>query len=348
MACYHPLLFGQWVDPTTGVVTHGILSNYQAVERIDNPCGGNQVATYLVPCGQCSGCRADRAHGWSDRLMMESLYQGSERTWCVTLTYDDEHLPGRDRLVLDRETLQPCVTGCLDLDDVSSWIKRLRSALNQSGIRFYAAGEYGDNTRRPHYHVILFADIPDARSVKPVDGEHISLPKGRMWSPIVEQTWGKGLTDCSPAGQAAMSYVAGYVTKKLYGTHERAYQDAVDQFKNLCPEITPQPPECARMSRRPGLGVPWIREHVRECSYGTVALPTPEGARRAPLPRVAQNHLPPDIIQNIKQKNQERILAHRERARQVLNGRRTLDDDLAAKEAANLRDPRRSKRKQSL
>lgn len=348
MSCYHPLKLIQFVDQATGEISQNFYHDYATVEDFDDPLIGNQIAKYLIPCGQCSGCRSDRAHSWSDRLLMESLYQGEDRSWCVTLTYDDDHLPGRDRLVLDRETLQPLYTGVLDLDDVSAWIKRLRSRLNQPGIRFYAAGEYGDQTRRPHYHVILFADIPDARSVKPVDGEHITLPRGRMWSPIVESTWGKGLTDCSPAGPAAMSYVAGYVTKKLFGNHEKVYQDGVQRFKEILPEITEQPIEAARMSRRPGLGVPWIVEHADQCRYGSVALPSPEGSRRAPLPRIAQAHLDSEIIQKIKQTNQERAFARRVRSRQILEGRHTLDEDLAAQEQTRLSDPRRSRRKQSL
>lgn len=347
MSCYHPLTFTEWVLPT-GEVVSGVSGARGSAEHVDDPLIGNQIRRCLIPCGQCSGCRLDRAHSWSDRLQMESLFQGEDRTWCVTLTYDDEHLPGHDRLVLDRETLQPCYTGCLNMDDVSAWMKRLRFALCQPGIRFYAAGEYGENTRRPHYHVILFADIPDARSVKSVDGEHISLPRGRMWSPIVEKTWGKGLTDCSPAGMAAMSYVAGYVTKKLYGQHEKEYQDGVARFREILPEITEQPRESARMSRDPGLGVPWIIEHADQCRFGSVYLPSPDGARRAPLPRIAENHLDPELINKIKKLKQERSFARREAARQILDGRRTLDEDLAAREKTKLSDPRRAQRKQSL
>lgn len=35
-------------------------------------------------------------------------------------------------------------------------MKRLRKYLEPVKVRFFACGEYGDNTYRPHYHLILF------------------------------------------------------------------------------------------------------------------------------------------------------------------------------------------------
>ena len=40
--------------------------------------------------------------------------------------------------------------------------KRLRDRVGYGRFRFYACGEYGETTNRPHYHAILFNyDFPD-------------------------------------------------------------------------------------------------------------------------------------------------------------------------------------------
>ena len=56
----------------------------------------------------------------------------------VTLTYDDEHLPGDQ---------------CLDHRDFQLFMKRLRKRFPS---RFFMCGEYGGLNGRPHYHSILF------------------------------------------------------------------------------------------------------------------------------------------------------------------------------------------------
>ena len=57
----------------------------------------------------------------------------------LNLTYDDAHLPEH---------------GQLYKDDLQRFFKRLRKA----GFKFkyVASGEYGDISRRPHFHIALF------------------------------------------------------------------------------------------------------------------------------------------------------------------------------------------------
>lgn len=60
----------------------------------------------------------------------------------VTLTYDGKfHYP--QAYSLEKAHLQ-------------KFIKRLRKALGEVRIRYFAAGEYGEKTKRPHYHIIIF------------------------------------------------------------------------------------------------------------------------------------------------------------------------------------------------
>ena len=95
-----------------------------------------------VPCGKCPNCVARKTSGWSFRLLKQE--EISESALFVTLTYNTEHVP---------ITKNGYMT--LDKSDVQKFFKRLRK-LSKVKLKYYAAGEYGSQTNRPHYHIILF------------------------------------------------------------------------------------------------------------------------------------------------------------------------------------------------
>jgi len=115
---------------------------------------------FRVRCGKCLPCQKKRRSEWSLRLEHEYLF--SDSAFFITLTYNDQSLP---------RTKQGYPT--LVKKHVQDYIKRLRNAhvayvskelsisanevKNRSkSIRYYAVGEYGEKTRRPHYHLLLF------------------------------------------------------------------------------------------------------------------------------------------------------------------------------------------------
>ena len=67
----------------------------------------------------------------------------------VTLTYDDDHL---------HSCSSDYFTGSLCKSDWPPFMKRLRERVRDicPNLRFYASGEYGDHTHRPHMHAIIF------------------------------------------------------------------------------------------------------------------------------------------------------------------------------------------------
>ena len=69
----------------------------------------------------------------------------------VTLTYDDEHLPRPHRPGHWMPSLSPY--------HVTNFIKRLRRHY-EIPIRYFLAGEYGNDSQRPHYHLALFGLSP--------------------------------------------------------------------------------------------------------------------------------------------------------------------------------------------
>lgn len=291
MSCFHPLKMYRLVDPRTGELSgmfsyHGYVNDFMDFLK-ENP----DVQGYVCPCGVCSGCRSDYAKSWADRLALEAVAQGSDRAWFVTLTYDDEHLPVVK--TVDRATLKVGMFPNIRMDDVSSWLKRVRSRLHQPGIRFFAAAEYG-SLGRSHYHVILFADLPDVRPSRPTDDLEVqSLPKGVFFSPVLQECWSKGYVSVCKADYAAMRYVAGYTAKKLKGAYNEAYKKLVEMVAADSPDVVEQDPEQARMSRRPGIGVPWIEvgDVERAERSGEIYVTGVSGSQRVGLPKLFGRYL---------------------------------------------------------
>lgn len=109
---------------------------------IKNPNARSASIRIQVPCGKCGSCRHNRRTDWSFRLKWE-LKQSITAIF-LTLTYSDENLPENNTLVKK---------------DLQNFFKRLRKENRKHSdkqIRYYAVGEYGTQTKRPHYHIILF------------------------------------------------------------------------------------------------------------------------------------------------------------------------------------------------
>ena len=120
MACYSPL--SGFYDKSGAVV-------FSRREGTD--------VEVTVPCGTCVGCRIARSRMWALRIVHESKLW--DRNCFVTLSYAPEHLPAY---------------GSLSYPDVQRFHKRLR--FHYGRFRFFAAGEYGEELSRPHYHVCYF------------------------------------------------------------------------------------------------------------------------------------------------------------------------------------------------
>lgn len=101
-----------------------------------------------VPCGKCIACLVNKRSDWSFRLEQE--WKASRSALFVTLTYDQKHCPS---------------DGSLDKSHVQKYLKRLRKRDGTNKIRYYAVGEYGGASHRPHYHLLLFnCNEQDARA----------------------------------------------------------------------------------------------------------------------------------------------------------------------------------------
>lgn len=179
-----------------------------------------------LPCGKCVGCQADKAREWAIRIYHESTLHAQNAF--LTLTYENNP----DTLVAR---------------DLQLFLKRLRHIYR---LRYFAIGEYGDRSHRPHFHAIVFGT--DFRELSYAINDKL------YGSPVVDAEWGKGLCAIAPVSMATCMYVARYCQKKA-GT------EAITM-----------------MSRRPGIGHTWLdRYHGDLTRTGSVVI---EG-REYPVPR---------------------------------------------------------------
>lgn len=205
---------------------------------------------HLVPCGKCYNCKRRRASSWSFRLMQQ--YKVAINGYFVTLTYDTEYVPISEKgfMTLDKKNLQ-------------NFFKRLRQwhGTEADSIKYYAVGEYGGKTFRPHYHIILFN----------VNIEYVE----KSWSDCVnkkEKLFRKlGQIHYGTLTEASVGYTLKYICKaKKIPLHNN--DDRV--------------PEFSLMSK--GLGKNYLTENIIQWHKNNpeerVFLPLPDG-KKAPMPR---------------------------------------------------------------
>lgn len=260
MSCYHPLL-GIW----RGEYTSTGAKKYHIEGNLDpNDCP-HLLEHVVIPCGKCIGCRLDYSRSWADRMMLE--LETAKKGLFVTLTYDNEHLP-----VCQYDEDGFPLYGSLQKRDCQLWMKVLRKRFEGVRIRFYLAGEYGENTLRPHYHAILFGiglcDLPDL-----VPHGTNELGDKYFISPMLSETWDRGFVLVSDVSWKTCAYVARYVTKKLNGPWSIDYA-----IRNCIPEFS-------LMSRKPGIGRLYLEEHPDCLDYENINISTAESGLKIRIPK---------------------------------------------------------------
>lgn len=173
----------------------------------------------------------------------------------VTLTYDGNHVP-EDYSLRKR--------------DVQLFLKRLRKKKHE-GIRYFGAGEYGETSGRPHYHLCLFnVGFPD-RVLYAKRGEaslYISEELSRIWD--------QGFVTVGDVTFESAAYCARYVTKKIKGRQLEEMDDRglypYERFDSSTGDVWSVAPEFCVMSRgnkklgTGGIGKGWF-ERFSEDTY---------------------------------------------------------------------------------
>lgn len=260
MPCYHPL------------------EAWQFGTRIFFKNPGPLSKHIKLPCGRCIGCKLERSRQWAVRLMHEA--QLHKKTSFITLTYNDKSLKGaaassqsltaaapRPGLPqpLDRTSTRETHAhekqeraATLSKRDLQLFTKRLhdnvkRQPESTKGVRYFACGEYGEKTHRPHYHLAVFGED--------FSGDRLpwrTAGKYQVWrSPRLEELWPFGHSEIGELTFESAAYVARYLTKKITG--EKAIEHYKRTDEHGCEYWLE--PEFSHMSRNPGLGQGWLKQY---------------------------------------------------------------------------------------
>jgi hypothetical protein len=153
----------------------------------------------------------------------------NEESCFVTLTYNEENKPKY---------------GFLNKEHLQKYIRSLRKKNPKRDIRYFAVGEYGDKSGRPHYHLCLFGISDQTKEGK----KDIT----NSWRKIRSQfkcykpgyIRDRGFVQIGTLTKDSAQYVAGYVQKKLTNKNDPYAAWKLGQC----------PPEFAIMSKKPGIG----------------------------------------------------------------------------------------------
>lgn len=210
-----------------------------------------------LPCGVCFGCRMDNSRMWSLRMMHEAKFSSS--SYFVTLTYRPEALP---------------LYGNLNYDHLEKFWKKARHefAFDGTKLGYFACGEYGDKSLRPHYHFAGFDwNITDLRLFKETDHGPYFL------SDHLADVWGHGNVIVAQLDWMTAAYCARYVTKKMRGKNLRFLPDeCADPVTGEVPSF-----KVERAFQSQGIGLRWYEANADEvwnldgCLYNNQYMVTP-------------------------------------------------------------------------
>lgn len=218
MPCYYPISAFRTVD---GSIVFNELRKHDI------------VSTLSLPCAQCVGCRLERSRQWAIRCIHEASLH--DDNCFITLTYNDDNLPPDNSLNYRHFQL---------------FMKRLRFCFPFQKIRFYMAGEYGEQFGRPHFHACIFGlNFDDKVLLR-------KSPSGSMLyrSSVLEELWTYGYSSIGDVTFESAAYVARYIMKKITGNNSATHYEGVDTSTG---EVITRTPEFNKMSLKPGVGAGW-------------------------------------------------------------------------------------------
>lgn len=304
ISCYYPLI-GIPNGFNESGKTHYVIKPYkESVWRDLQDCPPLQGPAVKIPCGKCIGCRLEYSRQWANRCMLEAQYYPENQVWFTTVTYNDKYVPK----VYTEDFWKGRVVSGLTLRkrDFQLWMKRLRKEFSECKIRFFAAGEYGSETFRPHYHVILFGLKLDDLELWSTSQKKFPLftskRLAKTWSkcynidsstgvplvdskgsyaPLAEESWNEGDKLYEPFGRIVVApcswetcaYTARYTAKKS----NTQFPEFFEKFQLEAPFTL--------MSRKPGIGRQYYEDHKDLYDYRYINLPGKEGGIKFTAPR---------------------------------------------------------------
>ena len=160
----------------------------------------------VVNCGKCLNCISNKKRDYGLRASVE--IEKFPNQIFATLTYNDIDIPknyqkdGSIKLSLREEHAR-------------NFIKKVRQQLKRdfsgNDLKYFIAGEYGDTTKRPHYHIVAGSE-------------------GAITS-IIKNKWEYGNTDIEKIiSRKSISYTVGYTDKKIWEKKIKGTEDTFHKF----------------------------------------------------------------------------------------------------------------------
>lgn len=213
------------------------------------------IETLEIPCGQCIGCRLQRASHWAVRCVHES--QMHDANCFITLTYGD---------TIDSWSLV--------YRDFQLFMKRLRKEKGD-GIRFFMCGEYGENNGRPHFHACLFGcEFADRQFFK-----RSAAGSDVYTSETLSRLWKHGHASVGDVTYKSAAYIARYAMKSQVSGELTSRKSVCEYYVDAeTGECWPFVPEFNRMSngggksKKGGLGQSWFEKFRADCGHDYVVI----------------------------------------------------------------------------
>lgn len=169
----------------------------------DSRAGNGSGLAHKVPCGKCVQCLKRRQNSWAFRLQEQSKISTS--ACFLTLTYEETPKSFNGHSTLLKSDLQ-------------KFIKKLRKK-TLNNIKYYACGEYGTKSKRPHYHAIMF-----------------NLPSRMYENNTILETWNKGHVVIAPCNTSTIMYVTKYLQKGSFQA-EADHDDRIPEFSLMSKKL---------------------------------------------------------------------------------------------------------------
>lgn len=223
---------------------------YTFTQRMNYELGG-YWKYQVIPCGNCWSCKLNYSAQWATRIMAE--VENSEHNYFLTLTYNDNNIPIAESIEYKEHIYHNDGTwsGTLWEKDVQTFLNSLRKYFERkghTGIKYYYCGEYGTETLRPHYHMILM-NCP--LNINKFYDTHVDKNFKAHWkSTEIENYWSKGMIDLAEVEWSSAAYVARYCMKKISNNVDKSDYCKIGKI-----------PEFVRMSRNPGIGMTYYHDH---------------------------------------------------------------------------------------
>lgn len=200
-----------------------------------------------VKCGKCDTCKRERQQQWAIKLINEAKYH--KKACFITLTFDNKILLDKNSKAYKYGANASFVFNINNSKEYfKKFIKRLRKKYYEKNITFYHVGEYGEKTKRPHHHAIIFGiNFEEDRTEMQLS----KTGKTQYFSKTLSELWACGRVSIQDLNSNNTIYICQYTLKK---------------FKNN--ELNKRYKSIMSFSNRSKMNIKWARRNATEIIKG--------------------------------------------------------------------------------